>query len=58
MEKKELRKIAKAIKLIDEINVSEKENLKTLIESRAYLISIIFSNGYKLEYKTYKLIKL
>lgn len=58
MEKKNLKKIARAIKLIDEINVSEKENLKTLIKSRAYLISVIFSNGYKLEFNTYKLIKL
>lgn len=57
MEKKNFKKIARAIKLIDEINVSEKENLKTLIKSRAYLISVIFSNGYKLEYNTYKLIK-
>lgn len=57
MEKKNFKKIARAIKLIDEINVSEKENLKTLIKSRAHLISVIFSNGYKLEYNTYKLIK-
>ena len=59
-----MRKIAKQIKEIDSIigfgevkSLGSKENADRLNEARRNLINILFSNGYELEYKTFKVIK-
>lgn len=57
MEKKDLNKLVKALKLIDTIPLYTSD-IKDIAKVRGSILSIIFSYGYKIEYKTYKLIKL
>lgn len=57
-----MRKIGRAIKALDDFRVSVnyvggKTNAKRIDAARRNLINVLFSNGYELQYGSYRVIK-